>query len=66
MRAFEHDASQAASLHDRTVAVKEQLRAQDEDALRSGRLTAREINRKNAVISGRHLELDLTSGGRLR
>jgi hypothetical protein len=53
-------------LDERVAAAKQRQRDADEDALRSGRLTPAEINRKNGLISGRGLKLNLTSGGRLR
>jgi hypothetical protein len=53
-------------LHARTMARKQGAREADEKALAEGRMTAEEIDRKNSFFRGRHLKLDLSSGGRLR
>jgi hypothetical protein len=58
--------SKRLNLDERVAALKQQQRDADERALETGRLTPREINRKNSLISGRGLKLDLTTGGRLR
>ena len=65
MRAAQHY-TERLDLDARVAALKQQQRDADEHLLASGRATPREINRKNGLISGRGLKLDLTSGGRLR
>lgn len=56
------------SLHERVMALKQQQRDEDERALRDGRLTAQEINRKNAAFGPNFakLPLDFDTIGRVR
>jgi hypothetical protein len=61
-----HQHIERSDLDARVAALKQQHRDADERLVATGRATPREINRKNALISGRGLKLDLTSGGRLR
>ena len=65
MRSF-RQRGDALSLHERTMALKQRQRDADELALKEGRLTAQEINRKNSAFSPefiRSLKLDVTRTG---
>lgn len=67
MRAADHRTTN--HLEARVAALKERQRAEDERALRDGRLTAREINRKNAALGSefaRTIRLDFRTIGRVR
>jgi hypothetical protein len=56
------------TLHERVMALKQQQRDGDDRALREGRLTAQEINRKNAAFGSNFakLPLDFNTIGRVR
>jgi hypothetical protein len=53
-------------LDERVAAIKQQQREADARALKAGRITREALARKNSLFSGRRLQVDLKSGGRLR
>jgi hypothetical protein len=55
-------------LHERVVTLKQQQRDADDRALKDGRLTAREINHKNAAFGSDFAKrpLDFNTIGRIR
>jgi len=53
-------------LDERVAAVKQQQREADARALKAGRITREALARKNGLFSGRRLQVELKSGGRLR